>query len=808
MAKHFPQLQILECLGRGGMGVVYKARQPKLKRLVALKILAPERGSDPKFSERFEREAQTLARLSHPHIVAVHDFGEADGIYYLLMEYVDGRSLRDILRSGTITPEQALAIVPSICEALQFAHEHGVVHRDIKPENVLLDQQGRVKIADFGIAKLVGDERRHQALTEDRQVIGTPHYMAPEQVEKPQLVDHRADIYSLGVVFYEMLTGELPLGKFAPPSRKVVVDVRLDEVVLHALEKEPEQRYQKAGEVKTDLEGITSGRSAPRSEPQRQLKTAILPKSDSRSPDPAFENDQRTKKGGLPAVPAILWVAIVTMIGAAIWKQLAFPRNPWWLLADGLLVAGLIYRFKFAYAAALFFALLGVVFTAFSGASGLAMIVLLLNGLVAVPVLLSTGWFFSRVPLGNLWTGGDLVTGIVASLPPVAWVWFVRGGYGFFGMDLDADVRLFVAAGGLPVSAVGGVLLAIGAKPLLSGFECSAPRADASTPARQWSLWAVAAAFVWTLSLPLGGGAIIMFDLMRQDPSWNPATGEAIFVLTLATLTPLTIAAGVVLGATALQRMRKNATQSRGWLGAVAATWVWPFLLCSLLSTSSRTSDAPSALEATQAAKMEQARLDALRKAEAARGFEPIREIVLRRGSALQDAFLNLETGQILSAPTNLVQTLKASGRLSTSGTVQVLPVLDWMRENGADLICRPGPNGITLVDGANLLMSEHGSHPSTFDSLEALEVGGAADMLAEPLALHTNREPMGLAITWFDVAEGTNTWALRTRSGRAGLLELRADRVQPDHIRFRYKLVSQSTPPPSAPFLGPSMRR
>jgi serine/threonine protein kinase len=157
-----------------------------------------------------------------------------------------------------MAPAEALKIVPKVCEALQFAHEHGIVHRDIKPENVLLDKQGRVKIADFGIAKLVGADGTEPALTEAQAIIGTPLYMAPEQVEKPQSVDHRADIYSLGVIFYETLTGELPLGRFQPPSKKVQVDVRLDEVVLHALEKEPERRYQHASHVKTDLETIAA----------------------------------------------------------------------------------------------------------------------------------------------------------------------------------------------------------------------------------------------------------------------------------------------------------------------------------------------------------------------------------------------------------------------------------------------------------------------------------------------------------------------------------------------------------------------
>jgi serine/threonine protein kinase/outer membrane lipoprotein-sorting protein len=258
IAPLFPQLEILECLGRGGMGTVYKARQPRLDRLVALKILAPERQDDPQFAERFEREARALARLTHPNIVGVYDFGEMEGRFFLLMEYVDGLSLRQLLQREKMKPEQALAIVPEICEALQYAHEQGVVHRDIKPENILLDRQGRVKIADFGIAKMVGAAAGQQNLTGAKDVMGTPHYMAPEQIEKPQTVDHRADIYSLGVVFYEMLTGELPLGKFQPPSRKVQIDVRLDDVVLHALEKEPELRYQQASQVKTDVETITT----------------------------------------------------------------------------------------------------------------------------------------------------------------------------------------------------------------------------------------------------------------------------------------------------------------------------------------------------------------------------------------------------------------------------------------------------------------------------------------------------------------------------------------------------------------------
>jgi serine/threonine protein kinase/Tfp pilus assembly protein PilF len=280
LAKLFPQLEILELIGKGGMGAVYKARQPALDRFVALKILAPRSGGDLDFAERFTREARALAKLSHPNIVAVHDFGtvgqasslspsEISGgksetgatsvLHFFIMEYVDGPNLRQIEQAGRHSPREALEIIPQICAALQFAHDEGIVHRDIKPENILLDKKGRVKIADFGLAKILGQEPKDFRLTGVRDVVGTPHYMAPEQVEKPSEVDHRADIYSLGVVFYEMLTGELPLGKFQPPSscaRGMQIDVRLDEVVLHALEKEPARRYQHVSEVKTRVETI------------------------------------------------------------------------------------------------------------------------------------------------------------------------------------------------------------------------------------------------------------------------------------------------------------------------------------------------------------------------------------------------------------------------------------------------------------------------------------------------------------------------------------------------------------------------
>lgn len=269
----FPQLEILEIIGVGGMGVVYKARQTSLDRIVALKLLAPHREKEAGFSERFTREARALAALNHPNIVTVHDFGQEGGFFYLVMEYVDGVNLRQAIQAERFTPEQALAIVPPICEALQFAHDRGIVHRDIKPENLLLDRDGRVKVADFGIARILdqpgdGEEAGEEGAGETDPgltagtALGTPNYMAPEQVDHPDRVDHRADIYSLGVVFYEMLTGEPPAGPLAPPSSRVKVDVRLDEIVLKALADSPELRWQTATALRTQVETIAAGEDA------------------------------------------------------------------------------------------------------------------------------------------------------------------------------------------------------------------------------------------------------------------------------------------------------------------------------------------------------------------------------------------------------------------------------------------------------------------------------------------------------------------------------------------------------------------
>lgn len=263
LAPLFPELEIIQLLGQGGMGAVFQARQLRLDRMVALKILPKISGYEQEFANRFAREARAMARLNHPSIVNIHDFGDKAGWCYFIMEYVEGINLRQAIQAKSVEPQEALGIVGQICDALHYAHQEGIVHRDIKPENILLEKRGRVKIADFGLAKLLDKNNLTRNLTGTNQVMGTVGYMAPEQMEGSREVDQRADIYSLGVVFYELLTGELPMGRFLPPSKKVQVDVRIDEVVLKTLEREPDRRYQHASQIRDEVEMITRG-PAPR----------------------------------------------------------------------------------------------------------------------------------------------------------------------------------------------------------------------------------------------------------------------------------------------------------------------------------------------------------------------------------------------------------------------------------------------------------------------------------------------------------------------------------------------------------------
>ncbi|MCP3138101.1 serine/threonine-protein kinase [Pyxidicoccus xibeiensis] len=257
-----PGFELMEMLGRGGMGEVWLARQQSLGRTVAVKLLPPQLAKDPEFVTRFEKEATALAALNHPHIIQIIDRGVAGEHYYFVMEYVEGRSLREAMAAG-LTPEKGLKILLSVARAIECAHDKGIIHRDLKPENILLDGRGHVKVADFGLAGISGPESRLQ-LTATAVAMGTLNYMAPEQRRDAKNVDGRADLFSLGVMLYEVLTGELPLGRFKLPSAKVPgLDPRVDGVVERLLETEPAARYARTGELCTALEAMISTSSAP-----------------------------------------------------------------------------------------------------------------------------------------------------------------------------------------------------------------------------------------------------------------------------------------------------------------------------------------------------------------------------------------------------------------------------------------------------------------------------------------------------------------------------------------------------------------
>ena len=259
--RQLPAYEFIELLGRGGAGSVFRARQRSLNRIVAIKILhgAPSTKSDA--VKRFSREAQILARLKHPRVVTVHDFGSLPEFQYIVMEYVAGPTLRELLRSQTVDRD-ALRIAERICEAVEHAHSMGVMHRDLKPENVLFDSfddLDSLKVADFGISRLVGETDPNSHQTQTGFVVGTPFYAAPEQMVAHQPVDTRADTYSIGVILYEILAGQLPRGRFGPPSRHRRTPPGTDAIVLRCLESDPERRYPDVAALRSAIEDVRSG---------------------------------------------------------------------------------------------------------------------------------------------------------------------------------------------------------------------------------------------------------------------------------------------------------------------------------------------------------------------------------------------------------------------------------------------------------------------------------------------------------------------------------------------------------------------
>jgi serine/threonine protein kinase len=261
--------QLVEELGRGGMGVVYKAEDIKLKRTVALKFLPPELTHIPDVKDRFMREAQAAAALDHPNICTVYEFDEAEEKTFISMAYVEGQSLRKKLESGPLELDKALRIATQAAQGLQIAHKKGIVHRDIKSANIMVTEDNQAKIMDFGLARMTGGT----LLTQEGTAMGTIAYMSPEQARGKE-VDHRTDIWSFGVVLYEMLTGELPfkgdheqaivyaIRKDKPrPITEVNAEIpqSIEQVVEKALEKDADKRYQQVDELLDDLKSISAG---------------------------------------------------------------------------------------------------------------------------------------------------------------------------------------------------------------------------------------------------------------------------------------------------------------------------------------------------------------------------------------------------------------------------------------------------------------------------------------------------------------------------------------------------------------------
>ena len=343
--------RIVRKLGAGGMADVYLAEDQELGRRVAIKILNGRHANDDQFIERFRREAKNAAALNHPNIVSIYDRGEAEETYYIAMEFLDGRTLKElIVTRGAAPVNVAIEYARQILSALRFAHRHGIVHRDIKPHNVLVDGEGRVKVTDFGIARAGTSQ-----MTETGSIVGTAQYLSPEQAKGGE-VDQRSDLYSLGVVLYELLTGKTPFEGDTPvevamkhlstppqPPSELRPDLppELDLVVLRALAKDPDDRYQSADEMEADLARVARGAPVARTTadsatrvipavppPDPTQETRIAPLRGSAAVAPVVEEEEYEERGG-PERPIWPWLVAAAFVLAAVvagfflWQQLS-----------------------------------------------------------------------------------------------------------------------------------------------------------------------------------------------------------------------------------------------------------------------------------------------------------------------------------------------------------------------------------------------------------------------------------------------------------------------------------------------------
>lgn len=317
LSAMLPQFEFSHLIAVGGMGAVYSGVQRALERRVAVKILPPEAARDNAAIERFRTEARAMARLTHQNIPAVYDFDVQGGYCYLVMEFVDGWNVHEIIQQGHMNPPLAMNLLGQVCDALTFAHQCGIMHGDIKPSNLLVNQQGVLKLADFGLAQLLDSSGRGDG--GEWSPMGTPEYAAPELWDPNARLDERSDLYSLGAVFYEMLTGKPPQGEFQLPAIRLQLDRRVDSIIAGCMKADPAHRYQTAAQVKQQLDGITQKPAAPKV----PAPVKIIRASPARRPG----GSARQRSQGTDLSP-LLWILLVAAVVAGVAFVLKREREP------------------------------------------------------------------------------------------------------------------------------------------------------------------------------------------------------------------------------------------------------------------------------------------------------------------------------------------------------------------------------------------------------------------------------------------------------------------------------------------------
>lgn len=320
LSAMLPQYEITHLIAAGGMGAVYGGMQRALDRPVAIKILPPAAARDHESIDRFRTEAKAMARLTHANIPAVYDFDVSGGYCYLAMEFIDGWNVHQLILQKELSPELTYSLLSQACDALQFAHQRGIVHGDIKPSNLLVTQEGVLKLADFGLAQLAGSRE-----SETYEPMGTPEYAAPELWQPGVVMDQRADLYSLGCVFFEMLTGAPPQGQFQLPAVPLKLDPRVDTVIARCMQQNPDLRYQSAAEVKKAFDAI---REPAKGAPHPAVRVV-------RPPGRRPAGGPRRRSGPRRAQPSqgspFLWIllaALVIAIVAYLIQQAGKPTDP------------------------------------------------------------------------------------------------------------------------------------------------------------------------------------------------------------------------------------------------------------------------------------------------------------------------------------------------------------------------------------------------------------------------------------------------------------------------------------------------